>query len=592
MLKKAVLYLEGRPLRTKLMLLFAGLFTLLCVCISIAVYVTSSRDSLAQIRYSATQSFDQALTFVDNKVQAAIYASDVIIGNQDVLRVLDGAREGTADLGDEYRSMQRVWNMLINLQTKDVFNACLFVQDGFTYTKQGINFRSFDALRNDARYEGLLASIGQPVWFPPMYIQIEKNLERVICLMRVMRAQDDYGEVIGAQRIGILAEGIDDIVRKANITSSGLTYLVNSGGEIIATSAPLREFDYAGISPEKLSGGNDWGTLELSGTEHLIKSAPVTQTDWHMVSLVPTTDFQRLSQKFLPTLAAWLLPLLAVAIGLIWVISNSVTRRVSLLAGRMTRVVQSGDLTVKVPEGAQDEIGKLCGTFNYMVDNLREMAQEQYEQGKAIKQAELKALQAQINPHFLYNTLDLMNWMALDHEAPDLAELTRAMARFYKLSLGRGRDFVRLSEEVEHAVTYVQIQNSRFAGKVTCHVEVPDALNELEVLKLILQPLVENSVLHGLNGESGRDRVQITIYAELEEEDLLLRVRDNGIGMTQEEVEQLAGTDPEKQKGYGVRNIDMRLRLCYGERYGLSFESQKGEGTCVTLRMPARRIRR
>ncbi|MDR3050482.1 MAG: sensor histidine kinase [Oscillospiraceae bacterium] len=579
--------LESLPLRFKLSLLFAGLFLALSVCVTLVLYNTSANDNRAQLRFAAARSFAQAMTVLEGEARAARYAMDIVASNPDAQRLLEQSAQGTPiDLGDEYRLMRKVWDALVTLEARNIYNVRLYVQGSCTYTAQDINFSPFPALAGKD-FAALWQGEGRPVWLPPM--PLGKDAQPVISLMRTVRAQGDYGLVVGAVRVSLRARVVEDILATSLVTAGGGACLINGAGQIVAASDDEAAARYAG-QPLPAAAAQGWVHTILTDGAYLVNAQSVADTDWRMVAWIPTQAFNALDQRVLRGVLTWMVPLMALAFVLIWLLSRSVTGRLSVLSARMADVVERGDLSVRVPVGAQDEIGVLCQTFNYMISAMGAFARQQYEDGKAIKQAELRALQAQINPHFLYNTLDLMNWQALSHDAPELAELAQALARFYRLSLGKGRDFVRLRDEVEHARVYAQIQNSRFDGRIILTTDVPDALGGLEVLKLILQPLVENCVLHGLPAANAARSVHIRIHARREGDSLVITVQDDGVGISPQVARSIAAQHEQNpQQGYGLRNIHMRLRLCYGENYGLAFEDTQGFGTRVCLRMPARR---
>jgi two-component system sensor histidine kinase YesM len=268
-------------------------------------------------------------------------------------------------------------------------------------------------------------------------------------------------------------------------------------------------------------------------------------------------------------------------------VSRSATKRIKGLILRMDRVVQ-GDFSVTLDPGNKDEIGQLTERFNFMIAEVEQLMEEKYGLGKEVKNLELKALQAQINPHFLYNTLDLINWMSVRHNAEDIRTLVTALSRFYKLSLGKGEDTVPLQDELEHARTYVEIQNMRYENAIELVIDTPPDLKECRVLKLVLQPLVENSIFHGIMLKK-EERGVIRITGERVETDLFLFVEDDGVGMSDERLAQIltSGVSSSDHHGYGVRNIHERLQLNYGPEFGLSFQSCEGKGTKVRIRIPA-----
>jgi two-component system sensor histidine kinase YesM len=277
-----------------------------------------------------------------------------------------------------------------------------------------------------------------------------------------------------------------------------------------------------------------------------------------------------------------------------WVASTSTRRIGRLIAG--VREFERGNLTLQLAGEGADEIGELTGDLNRMASRITWLLDERYRLGQETKHSEMRALQAQINPHFLYNTLDLVNCLALRRGDPAIGSAVEALSRFYRLSLSGGAETVSLSQELEHVEIYVRIQNMRFDDGISLTVDVPEELRRLPILKIVLQPLVENAILHGIREKEGwRGTVAIRAWREPAGEDesgepdvLAVEIADDGVGMESARLAELRqGVKPAEGHGYGVRNIDRRLKIRYGPQYGLTYRSERGHGTRVTVRIPA-----
>jgi len=268
-------------------------------------------------------------------------------------------------------------------------------------------------------------------------------------------------------------------------------------------------------------------------------------------------------------------------------VSNSVTKRLQKLMNQMEKVEKGDFDNAKILPENNDEIGKLALSFNYMVDKIAVLMEERYRLGKEIKNLELKALQAQINPHFLYNTLDLINWMSVRANVPEISRIIESLSRFYRLSLSKGEDLVTIKNELEHVKAYVEIQNMRFGDNIKLQINVPEEIHNYVMPKLILQPIVENSIIHGIL-EKEQEKGTIKIYGKLQEKEINLFIEDNGVGMSEEKIIQILTTSSSNEPhGYGVKNINERLKLYYGADYGLTYKSRPGMGTIAIIRIPA-----
>ncbi|MDF2986874.1 MAG: integral rane sensor signal transduction histidine kinase [Eubacterium sp.] len=244
----------------------------------------------------------------------------------------------------------------------------------------------------------------------------------------------------------------------------------------------------------------------------------------------------------------------------------------------------SKNFIIEPLKNGEDEIGELTDSFNSMAGKINGLLDEQYRLGYEIKNLELKVLQSLINPHFLYNTLDMIYWLAVKNKVPAIENAAKSLGRFYNLSLGHGEDIVTLEKELTHVSTYVNIQNMRFEDKIKLVVDVPDELYSCRIIKIVLQPLVENAILHGIY-EKEDSRGTITISGDASDGILQITIEDDGVGMNTEHLSALLST-PGENRGYGVWNINERIRLTYGEPYGLQFTSTPNAGTCVFVKFP------
>jgi two-component system sensor histidine kinase YesM len=262
-------------------------------------------------------------------------------------------------------------------------------------------------------------------------------------------------------------------------------------------------------------------------------------------------------------------------------ISRSIPNKINNLS-RALQSVQNGDFSISLPIVSTDEIGELTASFNYMTVKLSQMAAEQYDLGVQAQKSEFLALQSQINPHFLYNTLDMIHWAAIERESQEISNIVIALSRFYKLSLGDGTSFVKVKDEVEHIRLYLSIMRQRFDNEFSFSLDIKPDILECVVVKIILQPIVENSVLHGISQNTPKHG-HIWISAYREGDDILFIIRDDGVGIPEEKLKNLLNDDG---AGYGVRSIDRRIKLYYGDTYGLTCQSEPNTGTTTTIRVP------
>ena len=264
-----------------------------------------------------------------------------------------------------------------------------------------------------------------------------------------------------------------------------------------------------------------------------------------------------------------------------FITSGMVSSRIERLTHFMQEV-QEGSMDMQMESDDRDEIGMLYRGFGSMMKRIRTLINEVYLSKITQKEAELKALQAQINPHFLYNTLSLINWKALAAGEEDISRMTLALSTFYRTALNRGRNVLQVETELSNTRAYLEIQSMLHDGDFDYEIEAQTEILQCESLNLILQPLVENAIHHGIE-EKTDGRGKITVRGWKEDNCVWFMVEDNGVGMEQEVADKILTME---SKGYGVRNVDERIRLCYGEKYAMKVESVVGKGTKMTIHFP------
>ncbi len=276
-----------------------------------------------------------------------------------------------------------------------------------------------------------------------------------------------------------------------------------------------------------------------------------------------------------------------------WAISRSIYAPIKKLHD-VTTTITKNDLQALMTGDNVDEITELGMSFNMMIGRIRELLDSKIKEQENLKKAELRALQAQINPHFLYNTLDTIIWMSESQKTDEVIEIVTALSNFFRISLSKGRDWITIGEEIERTRSYLIIQKMRYRDIMDYQIEVAEEVRDNSILKLILQPLVENALYHGIKNK--RRRGMITVRAKPRNDgEILLEVVDDGIGFTSEKLAQVqAQLDDDSdeirlERGVGINNVNKRIKLYYGKPYGLSIRSEYQIGTCVALVVPATR---
>ena len=578
--------MKNASLKTKYVVVFLGAAMVSYALIFFFIYARTMRYEMSNLQHFLDNSMEQAKTFVESETKMVTYASDTLYYNRDVYLVLDGCvNETDRDPGQEYRYWSDISKFMQSLETGNICNVCIYAPDNYTYKDTSRNFSSLDRLDPELM-EQMEGKGERAVWSAPydFIMPLTGETKRVISLTRRVVQQDDYSKTFCVEQVSLPVDSVSEILEKADSTERGCVYIANQDHELIGSSkaamAESMEPDFFLL--ENGDGANGWREVRKDKEIYMMNQMELENTGWSMAAVVPLKELRAKSRRVCDGMIWGLLPIMGVATCIIYFFAGSFSDRIKRLSYQMSHW-RDQDVVQEVSTDPADEVGRLGLEYKEMRREIDELMQQKYESGIAIKDAELKALQAQINPHFLYNTLDLINWEAMERDAPEIGELVQMLARYYKSVLRKGFDTVSLHHEIEHIVTYVKIQNFRFDGRIHLKVEIPEELMSKKMLKLTLQPIIENSVSHGISAEDEGEET-ITVRAREEGDDLIIEVQDDGKGMTKEQLETILKVD-ENNSHYAVFNIHDRIRLKYGEGYGLRYESAVGQGTMVTIRI-------
>lgn len=297
-------------------------------------------------------------------------------------------------------------------------------------------------------------------------------------------------------------------------------------------------------------------------------------------------------QSTLTVVIVILLLLLLATLIFTTIAQKSLVRSINKPIARMEAfagAIAGGDLQARSPETNVSELRGLTVSLNTMAGKLQNLINENKREQENLKKSELRTLQAQINPHFLYNTLDAIVWLAEANRTSEVIHITRALSDFFRISLSQGKDWIPLSDEVKHLTGYLTIQKIRYRDILDYSIDIPETLYGHQIPKLLLQPLVENAIYHGIKHRRGKGLVEVSACEEAGQ--LVLRVRDNGVGIAPERLKQIMQVlrgDGGGMVGYGLFNVNKRVQLYYNQPQGIQIESNEGEGTVVFMKVPIR----
>ncbi len=393
------------------------------------------------------------------------------------------------------------------------------------------------------------------------------------------------GEIDGKKTVilmDIKKDVLKSLIESVSVSSDSFVFIVDKNGDIVYT--PVNPVVYR-LDEKCLSlADGQQEKINIDGSNYLISVSEGDRIGWKFINVTSLKEQEQnvLRMYILSVLSAGLVLMMVVLISV--ALAESFNKPIQQLTQKM-QLVEQGDLSVRANLDYQDEIGMLGNNFDHMLDYMNTLVEDIQTEKQRTLQARLKSLQEQIKPHFLYNTLDTINWMAREHGADDVVRMVEALTNMFRLGLSQGKDFITVKEEIEHVRNYLYIQSVRYEDKLTYEIDVSEECLKIVIPKLILQPLVENAIYHGIKLKKGGGAIRIG--AKKEGGQLLLTVYDTGAGMSREKLSELRNSIEDIKNGqsgsFGMTYIIERLKLYANDGFDIDIESYEGAFTQVRV---------
>ena len=524
------------------------------------ILLQNERDSMESYLY-------QALASMENKLAIYTNLNNYICYNQTISQVI----------GYQYDSVYEMYNQLVTILDpmlaslkyfhNDVGKVTIYVDKDMI--KHGDTLAPISEIIDTNWYRSV-ADSGEMQWF------VDKN-EEIVFGVSPMSMLKRYG-LDGILYISVEYDSMFETFKQTLQNNYGIVIFDEKGNAVYEKAffdKKYREYELnaAQLLDQKKNQENEYTILSEISSETGWTACLYKPNSLIVWSVTPITR--------IALIAVFIMTLMSVIAMMI--LTSFVTKRIRRLRSGMKEVEQ-GNFEVNITSDSRDEIGDLVNGFDSMLLQLNTLIKEVYEGRIKEKEYEMKALQAQINPHFLYNTLDAIAWMCEDGKNEDAEEMVTALARLFRISISKGHELIPIEKEVEHAKSYLKIENYRYKNKFTYSFEVEESCLSYLCNKITLQPIIENAIYHGVKQMIDEGEIWIRIFED--GEDIIFQVEDNGIGMTEEQCREILRKEPGDRTGIGIKNVNDRIKIYFGSNYGLNITSELDEGTCVTIRMP------
>lgn len=429
---------------------------------------------------------------------------------------------------------------------------------------------------------------------PPLYLSQKEadSLGDCAYIVPIRMLTVDSGTITCYLALYFRSEMLQQLLTDNLVNDGSLSYITNERDAVIATSDSnmigLYYVDYDSIR-DNLMSSNSFIEKNITGNRVFVGFYYIESADWFMVTVLPNGPIMTKAMQMLGLfLAACLFSVIAgllVSLSL----SRSLTRRISAVSRQMSLVKNDNPPMIMSDSQSVDEIGELVDAYNYMVRKINRLLAEQAKSAEELRISEFNSLQSQINPHFLYNTMDMINWKAQQGKKAETTAAIRDLSRFYKLTLSRKNTITTVENEIEHASIYMRLQNMRFGNTVDFVVDIPDSMLDIPIPTLIFQPIIENALLHGIYEKESKTGT-IVLTGWMETDAAVIMISDDGVGIEENKLVSLLTEKEEPVKGsghIGVYNTHRRLQILFGSSYGLHYKSMPGQGTDVEIRIPS-----
>ena len=489
--------------------------------------------------------------------------------------------------------MNQIFQAMYDSHKDSIESIALFDKKGkLLHVTPALNQSSYTDIQSEEWFTAPFQSSENIHFFAPVvYDYFEQNdyFNWVIPLSRYVQMNEGSQVLDGVLLISIKYSAFSEIFGNSALDSARYSFLMDSSGNLVYHPKHAQiNAGFMEYPPEVLASYSDGSyKMKIDGSDVLCCVETVGYTGWKLVSVSSREEIQLAGLKYRLFIVAIVLLVLLVSMGISSYLSRVLTNPIQNLEADVKKISE-GDLDIKVHASGSFEVYHLGISIQKMTVKIRKLMQAIIKEQEEKRKSELDSLQAQITPHFLYNTLDIIVWMIEEDRRDEASQIVTSLARLLRISLSKGKHIITLEDELEHVRNYLMIQSMRFKNQFTYEVQMQPGIEYLKVIKLIVQPIVENAIYHGMDGMYGDGEILIRAYTE--GSDLYISVQDNGMGMRPEQAEALLDYTKEiktsKGNGLGVRNVHERIQLYFGKEYGVIIKTVVDEGTEVLLHLP------
>jgi two-component system sensor histidine kinase YesM len=575
--------LKNFSIRTRLLVFFILLSAVPALIVGYISFQLSYNTLRAKAIEFSKQTIDQTSYSIDEYLSACQEIA-TLVSSDDRIQTNFRQNKNIEDV-ERYKNELEINSYLnfINYYSyEDIFGVYALGNNGTAYKSNSFTFRE-DDMKSTLDYQEAIES-DHRIW--SISINGSALVKTVpyesFITLKIPVVDKLSGDNFGIVAVDMKKELLIQTLEKSNIGNDSFLVIANESDYIVI---PDEKIEAPNIDKASIAQKNGISyCMSTEGVEYILIENKLL-SDWHLIGLLSVKNLQQEAFDITRNILITMFSLSIFAVILSLGVSSSVSAPIRKLTEQMKKVEQ-GDLTVNMESEYQDEIGHLVRGFGNMVKNINELMQKIYSDQRQLRKSQLEVLQSQINPHFLYNTLDSIVWMARRNKSEDVVKMVIALTKLLRTSLSKGDDIIYIEDEMTHVKSYLIIQEMRYSNKLKYEINVPSDVMCCKILKLTLQPIVENAIYHGIKNNNKPGVVKIN--CEKRQDKIVFIVEDSGLGMERERVVQLNDMlkNRTNQYGFGMRNVNERIKIYFGQQYGIYIESEYLHGSKIYISMP------
>jgi len=573
--------LENLNITMKLMLSYMVTIVTCMIITSVFYYFKTSNYMGTSTLKLLTQGLVQAKNNIDYKVDLYNSFEDTLYLNNNFQELLYSKNN---DILEKKRAQDNIINYLLYTSGSytDLSKITLYV-DNYTIPSDDNYIAYIDSISDEKWYKTIIDNDDSIRWISNKSKTIPTEEE--FSLVRPLRYMPS-DDIVGILKIDLKTDKFFNQLKKTTAGQSGWFDVVGTSGNLIYSSldssnSKIGDGVFSKYKSKLYTNTEKRLSIALEGKKYITIFDTINYTGWKIIYITPESEFYSDIRNFQIIVIIVFFICTTIFLLLAWFVAIKSTRKIRILSESMKQI-EKGNFDAYIHSKGNDEVDKLIEGFNAMAKNLKLLIEEVFTSKIKEKELELNALQAQIKPHFLYNTLSSISWLGMEVGSDEITKISNSLAKFYKYSLNKGNNVFRVRDEIELTKSYLSIQSMRFKNKINITYDINDEVLDLCTIKFIVQPFIENSIIHGMWGD--KKNINIKLIVKIEDNKIKWKIIDDGIGMSKEMIANILNDDDKVvSAGYGIGNVDKRIKIYFDNSFGVKVYSRRCVGTTIII---------